>query len=436
MVERAGPILASVCLLAASPAAAPSNTLEPWPAEPYASAVNLTDIEGPGANDFHVDLSGAVWNPSTRTLWVCRNGPGAGGSKLWAAVEDGSGGFKIDSRDGNRGEWTGFGDFEGVAQADWEEDAVYAIIEGEERIKEYDVSTYGVAVLRNVWDTSPYLPLSGGSGAEGITFVPDSFLTAAGFVDGGGAPRASARGMGGLMFVGHQTGGALYAFDLDRTTGEFDFVGEYATGYPETAALEFDRSTGGLYVWHDDVYDVLSLFDMTSEEVPGGGYRNLLPVRRFAGPSGGNNEGIAIVSAGDCADGERSFFLTVDGGGGASLLLYRRFQDGCAALASLPHGSEAHGVGDGVVAIASPNPFAYRTTILYRLAVPSEFSLRIYDPSGRLVRTLVEGRVPGGAHEAAWDGRDEQGRLVGPGVYFCAPGTARAARPAKLILVR
>src|SRR5262245_28022256 len=54
----------------------------PWPAEPPTSAVNLTSIEGPGTNDFHVDLSGAFWNPYENALWVCRNG-GTGGSKVW-----------------------------------------------------------------------------------------------------------------------------------------------------------------------------------------------------------------------------------------------------------------------------------------------------------------------------------------------------------------
>lgn len=31
----------------------------PWPAETWSAAQNLTAVEGPGANDFHEDLSGA-----------------------------------------------------------------------------------------------------------------------------------------------------------------------------------------------------------------------------------------------------------------------------------------------------------------------------------------------------------------------------------------
>ena len=61
----------------------------PWPAEPLAQATNLTSIEGPGENDFYFDLSGAVWNPVTRRLWVVRNGPGGSNSKFWAIRENG-----------------------------------------------------------------------------------------------------------------------------------------------------------------------------------------------------------------------------------------------------------------------------------------------------------------------------------------------------------
>lgn len=302
---------------------------QPWPAEPAGQATNLTAIEGPGNNDFHEDLSGACWNPLTRTLWLVRNGPGGSDSKLWAAVEDGSGGFEIAYRGGQRGEWTGFGDLEGVTQADWSEDVVYLIIEGEEHIEEYDVSTFGTALLVNDWDTSAWLPTSGNLGAEGITFVPDGYLAHAGFVDATGSPYLSTGGMGGLMFVGHQNGGGLFVFDLDRSTGGIVFVGEYQTDYPETAGLEFDRSTGLLYVWHDADYDILSVLDLTSIEVAGASYRRFDVVESFWGPTHANNEGIAVVSAADCRAGGRSLFMTIDDGGAWSLLWYDELAHGC-----------------------------------------------------------------------------------------------------------
>ena len=46
-------------------------------------------------------------------------------------------------------------------------------------------------------------------------------------------------------------------------------------------------------------------------------------------------------------------------------------------------------------------------------------SLRVYDVSGRLVRTLVDGEKGAGYHTAVWDGRDDAGTEVASGVYFC-----------------
>jgi len=119
---------------------------------------------------------------------------------------------------------------------------------------------------------------------------------------------------------------------------------------------------------------VLSVFDLTSEEVQGADCRNLTPVRRFAGPSSGNNEGIAIVSSGDCLNGERSFFMTVDDGGEASLMWYRQFRTGAALDSRVARngilGPEAAGTERR--ALARPNPFSGRTAVCFRLAVPGE----------------------------------------------------------------
>jgi hypothetical protein len=316
----------------------------PWPAEDFEDALNLTSVEGPEPNDFYVDLSGAVWNPETRTLWVCRNGP-VTASKLWALREDGAGSFVVDTRGGVRAEWTNFGDLEAVAQAEWGEDAVYLMIEGEERIKEYDVSAFGKKTLVNDWNTRPFLPRVGAAGSEGLTFVPDEFLSRAGFVDRDGIPFTSALGMNGVMMVGHQNGGGIFVFDLDRATGDFSFVGEYRTAYDEIAGLEFDRSTGFLFVWHDENNQVLELIDLRSSGVAGETFRQFEAVRLFAGPSRSNFEGIAITPAADCANGERSLFMTIDGGGPTSLLLFQRFSVDCPEVACLEGSVNAGGSG-------------------------------------------------------------------------------------------
>lgn len=332
-----------VCLLASLLLAAPLGAAEiPWPAESLTEATNLTHVEGAGANDFHVNLSGAFWNPDTRRLWTCRNG-GTGGSKFWALREDGSGSFEIDYKSGLRGEWTNFGDLEAITQANYGEEVVYLLIEGEERIKEFDVSTYGTAVLRNNWNTTPHLPLNGGSGAEGLAFVPDSFLVAQGFVDGSGNPYVSQNGMGGLMFVAHQNGGRVYAFDLNRTNGTFTFVGAYRTNYGESCELTFDRSDGRFYILHGANWNRLEVTTLGSTLVSGERRLNELFTysRPTGSPSDWNLEGFAVLPNQDCVGGTRSAFLTIDDGGATSLLWYKDFPCTCDST-----DSDGDGVSD------------------------------------------------------------------------------------------
>ena len=65
-----------------------------------------------------------------------------------------------------------------------------------------------------------------------------------------------------------------------------------------------------------------------------------------------------------------------------------------------------------------PNPFRDRTQISYQLPSAGNVSLRIYDVSGRTVRTLQNGFQKPGAYSVNWDSKDSRGRLVPHGVYF------------------
>ena len=58
-------------------------------------------------------------------------------------------------------------------------------------------------------------------------------------------------------------------------------------------------------------------------------------------------------------------------------------------------------------------------------------TLRIYDVSGRLIRTLVDEPQTAGEKTVTWNGRDTQGRSVASGVYFYrlqAPGYEKTLR--------
>ncbi|MCK4576083.1 T9SS type A sorting domain-containing protein, partial [candidate division WOR-3 bacterium] len=83
-----------------------------------------------------------------------------------------------------------------------------------------------------------------------------------------------------------------------------------------------------------------------------------------------------------------------------------------------------------------PNPFFQSSVISYQLPVKSKVSLRIFDVTGRHIRTLVTGDVCPGTHTAVWDGRNESGMKVSPGVYFYKLETKNFTATKKLILTK
>ena len=65
-----------------------------------------------------------------------------------------------------------------------------------------------------------------------------------------------------------------------------------------------------------------------------------------------------------------------------------------------------------------PNPFNPSTVIGYQLPSASIVKIVIYNVISQEVRTLVDSFEPSGSLKAKWDGRDNRGYGVVPGVYF------------------
>ena len=84
---------------------------------------------------------------------------------------------------------------------------------------------------------------------------------------------------------------------------------------------------------------------------------------------------------------------------------------------------------------AWPNPFNPSTTISFELPASGPVELAVYDVKGRRVRILVSARREAGSHEVAWDGRDERGRRLPSGIYFCRLETMRGLLTRKVTLV-
>ncbi len=74
---------------------------------------------------------------------------------------------------------------------------------------------------------------------------------------------------------------------------------------------------------------------------------------------------------------------------------------------------------DAVQLLAEPNPFYDRVEISYLLpATRADVNLWVYDRSGHPVRTLLNAATGGSRRRVTWDGMDEYGAQLKPGIYI------------------
>ncbi|MFC1573009.1 LamG-like jellyroll fold domain-containing protein [Candidatus Eisenbacteria bacterium] len=71
-----------------------------------------------------------------------------------------------------------------------------------------------------------------------------------------------------------------------------------------------------------------------------------------------------------------------------------------------------------VLLTALPSPFTQSTLVRFRLSSPALIRLSVHDAAGRLIRTLASGHAEAGLGSVKWDGSNDYGVRVGPGVYF------------------
>ncbi len=84
-----------------------------------------------------------------------------------------------------------------------------------------------------------------------------------------------------------------------------------------------------------------------------------------------------------------------------------------------------------------PNPFSTNVEIRYYVKdVTEKISLQIYDANGVLIKRLGDGFKSKGWHKINWDGKDEKGKLVGCGIYFCKLQSGGTTEIKKMILLK
>jgi hypothetical protein len=220
-------------------------------------------------------------------------------------AEGGTLGFRIDTVGGKPARWADGSDAEGITQADLNGNAVLVLNE-DGYIEEYSTATPAVKKLHS-WDIRSVAAPVDGSGPEGIAFVPDASLSAGKFTDKTGKPYVSKNGMGGLVFVAHQDGGAIHVFDCAKASNTVAHVGTYATSREESSDLAFDRSQGVLWVWHNTGDNSFEAMKLSSK--PAGIGWALESIKEYAGPKAGNLEGMGIAPG---CGGDPWYFATDD----------------------------------------------------------------------------------------------------------------------------
>ena len=84
-----------------------------------------------------------------------------------------------------------------------------------------------------------------------------------------------------------------------------------------------------------------------------------------------------------------------------------------------------------------PNPFVRSTRIRFTLARPDRVRLRIYDISGRMIRTLMDDNgLPRHDGSVSWDGLDDSGQDVADGVYVVRLETSGRTESRRILRLR
>lgn len=181
-------------------------------------------------------------------------------------------------------------------------------------------------------------------------------------------------------------------------------------------------------IWNNFRADTLIIDTTDSSGAP---TQDTLTVRTQIGPN---------IAVGD---------LDGDGNGEVTLVLYEsgsvsRIPYACGFLKVVEYGLT--GVEEWTVLppkgstaelyAATPNPFRNRAQLSFYVPHRSNVRLDVYDATGRLVRTLVNGSVDAGRHTVTWNGTDNSGRTVSEGVYIYRLSTNGESLTKRVVFIR
>ena len=179
--------------------------------------------------------------------------------------------------------------------------------------------------------------------------------------------------------------GGLYrttdrGFTWDRINGLYRV--ESITVHPDSQDIAFiSTETSGLWMT-EDLSSLSPLFEQVDE------YPFRHPVRIFYEP-----------------ENHQRVWTTSFGGG------LRVMNTGDVSCESPEPHARLHLVG--------PNPSHAAVRFMVETDIPSQVAISVFDIHGRRIRRIVDSRRETGIRHIYWDGRDDQGQMLGNGMYLC-----------------
>jgi len=85
---------------------------------------------------------------------------------------------------------------------------------------------------------------------------------------------------------------------------------------------------------------------------------------------------------------------------------------------------------------AVPNPFNPTTTIRFDVGEPAHVTLRVYDVSGQLVRTLIDRDMSQTRQTVVWDGANNRSEIVSSGVYLYRLNAGHFSAVRKVVMLK
>ncbi len=302
----------------------------PWPGS---QDITLADPQNAFVSSISAgDVSGLAFDPhQDGVLWAIKNKnrlfklTQVDGQWTPLATDGWAGGKELKFANG-----AGEPDTEGVTVGP--DGAVYATSErdntasgvAKNTVLRYDPTQPGPLTATNEWNLDGDFPeldsIAGGSnlGFEGLTWVPDAYLVAGGFIDQSTAAAynpANYPGHGnGLFFMALENDGKLYAYALGNTQHR---VAAVSSGFPHVMDVSFDPERQQIWAACDDTCDgQVSVLKLGAD----GHFAVDTGYDRPTGMPDLNNEGFAIAPQSTCTNGFKQVLWADDAGtGGHSL---------------------------------------------------------------------------------------------------------------------